>query len=130
MTLSNMGFLSPDGKCYSFDSRGNGYARGEGFGVLVVKLLSDAIRDRDNIRAVVRSSGSNQNGKTRSITQTSKADQIKLIKHTYDKAGLDYRHTRFVEAHGTGTALGDPVEASVIGEVFGKYQDAEDVVYV
>jgi acyl transferase domain-containing protein len=130
MTLSNMGFLSPDGKCYSFDSRGNGYARGEGFGVLVVKLLADAIRDGDMIRAVVRSSGTNQNGRNRSITQTSKADQVSLIKHVYEKAGLDLNATRFVEAHGTGTALGDPTEASAIGEVFGRNLDADSSVYV
>ena len=130
MTLSNMGFLSPDGKCFSFDSRGNGYGRGEGFGVLVVKLLSDAIRDGDTIRAVVRSSGSNQNGRTRSITQTSKSDQVQLMTETYRKAGLDLATTRFVEAHGTGTALGDPVEAGAIGQVFGQYRSAEDPLYV
>lgn len=130
MTLSNMGFLSPDGKCFSFDARGNGYGRGEGFGVLVVKLLSDAIRDGDTIRAVVQSSGTNQNGRNRSITQTSKSDQISLMIETYRKAGLDLAATRFVEAHGTGTALGDPVEAGAIGQVFGQYRSAEDPLYM
>jgi len=66
--LSNMGFLSPDSRCYSFDSRANGYARGEGVGVVVMKRLSDAIRDNDVIRAVVRSTGSNSDGHTPGIT--------------------------------------------------------------
>lgn len=60
--LSNMNFLSPDGRCYSFDSRANGYARGEGLGVIIVKHLSDAIDHGDVIRAIVRSSGVNQDG--------------------------------------------------------------------
>ncbi|KAF2463891.1 reducing type I polyketide synthase [Lindgomyces ingoldianus] len=130
MSLSNMGFLSPNGRCFSFDERGNGYARGEGFGVLIIKLLSDAIQDGDSIRAVVRSSGSNQNGRNRSITQTSKVDQVQLMRDTYAKAGLDLATTRFVEAHGTGTAVGDPNEANAIGEVFGQYRTPEQPLYV
>ena len=64
MALANMGFLSPDGRCYSFDERANGYARGEGFAVIVIKPLSDAIQDGDTIRAVIRGTGSNQDGRT------------------------------------------------------------------
>ncbi|KAF2864665.1 hypothetical protein BDV95DRAFT_508906 [Massariosphaeria phaeospora] len=130
MALSAMGFLSPDGRCFSFDERGNGYARGEGFGVLVVKRLGDAVRDGDIVRAVVRSSGSNQNGRNRSITQTSKADQVQLMHDTYKKAGLDPAVTRFVEAHGTGTAVGDPNEANAIGEAFGEFRSADSPLYI
>ena len=95
-----MNFLSPDGRCYSFDERANGYARGEGFGVVVIKLLSDAIKDGDTIRAVIRSTSSNQDGRTPGITQPSRDAQESLIKSTYEKAGLDPRATRYFEAHG------------------------------
>lgn len=130
MALSSMGFLSPDGRCYSFDSRGNGYARGEGFGVLILKRLSEALENGDVIRAVIRSTGSNQNGRNRSITQTSQEEQVNLMRDTYAKAGLSLGVTRFVEAHGTGTAVGDPNEADAIGEVFGKFRSEEQPLYI
>lgn len=95
-----MGFLSPDSKCYSFDSRANGYARGEGIGVAVLKRVSDAIRDGDTIRAVIRSTQSNSDGRTPGITQPSRDAQALLIRETYSKAGLDLRRTRYFEAHG------------------------------
>lgn len=100
LSLTNMSFLSPDSRCYSFDNRANGYARGEGFGVIVLKLLSDAIRDGDTIRVVVRSTGSNQDGRIPGITQPSREAQELLIKETYEKAGLDLQTTRYFEAHG------------------------------
>lgn len=95
-----MGFLSPDSRCYSFDDRANGYARGEGCGVVVLKRVSDAIQDGDTIRAIIRSTGSNQNGHTPGITQPSKDAQASLIQETYKKAGLNFATTRFFEAHG------------------------------
>lgn len=98
--MSNMNFFSPDSKCFSFDSRANGYARGEGFGVLVLKRLSDALEHGETIRAVIRSTGSNQDGRTPGITQPSSQAQVTLIKSTYHKAGLDMSSTRFFEAHG------------------------------
>ncbi|CAI6237085.1 unnamed protein product [Periconia digitata] len=115
--LSNMGFLSPDGVCHSFDERANGYARGEGVGVLIIKPVVAALRDGDTIRAVIRASGSNQNGST-NLAQPSKTAQVKLIEDTYSRAGLNMSLTGFVEAHGTGTAAGDPIEANAIGEAF------------
>lgn len=99
-SLNNMGFLSPDGRCYSFDDRANGYARGEGCGIVVLKRVSDAIQDGDTIRAIIRSTGSNQNGHTPGITQPSRNAQASLIRDTYKKAGLDFATTRFFEAHG------------------------------
>ena len=116
--LSNMNMLSPDDRCFSFDDRGNGYARGEGIAVLIVKRLSDALRDGNTIRAVIRSTGSNQDGYTPGITQPNQLSQELLIKECYDKAGLDMQRTGFVEAHGTGTAIGDPIEANALGSVF------------
>lgn len=96
----NMNFLSPHGRCHSFDDRADGYSRGEGFGVVILKRLGDAIRDGDTIRAVVRSNGSNQDGHTPGVTQPSREMQAALIRETYTKAGLDIASTRFFEAHG------------------------------
>ena len=95
-----MNSLSPDSKCYSFDDRANGYARGEGLGVVVIKKLSDAILDNDVIRAVIRSTNSNSDGHTPGITQPSREAQEMLIREAYSKAGLDLKQTRFFEAHG------------------------------
>lgn len=100
LTMSNMNFFSPDGRCYSFDDRANGYSRGEGVGILVLKRLSESIADNDTIRAVIRSTGSNQDGRTPGITQPSTEAQARLIKQTYEKAGLEMEPTRFFEAHG------------------------------
>lgn len=100
-----MNFFSKDSRSFSFDHRANGYGRGEGFGVIVIKRLTDALRDGDTIRAVVRSTGSNQDGRTPGITQPNTGAQELLIRETYEKAGLDLQATRYVEAHGTGTAV-------------------------
>ncbi|XDG08296.1 hypothetical protein ABKA04_007911 [Annulohypoxylon sp. FPYF3050] len=128
--LSNMDFLSKDSRCYAFDHRANGYARGEGIGVIILKKLSLALRDGNTIRAVIRSTGSNEDGRTPSITFPSRSAQEELIRDTYRKAGLSLAYTRFFEAHGTGTAAGDPVEANAIGSVFRQYRTAESPVYI
>ncbi|KAF2093095.1 fatty acid synthase S-acetyltransferase [Rhizodiscina lignyota] len=128
--LSSLGFLSPDGKCHSFDHRANGYSRGEGFGTLVLKRLSDAIQDGDTIRAVIRNTGSNQDGRSPGITQPTKKAQADLIHEVYKNAGLDFNETRFFEAHGTGTPVGDPIEAAAIGDVFAKHRTPDDPLYV
>ena len=99
-TLNNMSFLSPDGRCFSFDERANGYSRGEGVAVVVVKRLTDAIKDNNTIRAIIRSTGSNQDGHTAGVTQPDQDSQALLIRETYEKAGLDLSSTRFFEAHG------------------------------
>ncbi|PYH35606.1 uncharacterized protein BO87DRAFT_433312 [Aspergillus neoniger CBS 115656] len=113
--LSALGFLSPDGQCHSFDSRANGYGRGEGIGVIVLKPLMDAVRDNDVIRAVIRGTGMNQDGKTPGITVPSSEAQRSLIRSTYKAAGLGFSETVYFEAHGTGTPVGDPLELSAIG---------------
>lgn len=128
--MSNINFLSPDSRCHSFDHRANGYARGEGIGVVILKRLSDAIRDGNTIRAVIRATGSNEDGKTPGITQPSRQAQERLIRETYQKAGLSMAHTRFFEAHGTGTPIGDPREAQAIGSAFQKYRSVQDPIYV
>ncbi|KAM0165973.1 hypothetical protein ACHAQE_002074 [Botrytis cinerea] len=130
LALSMMNFFSKDSRSYSFDHRANGYGRGEGVGVIVLKRLSDALRDGDTIRAVVRSTASNQDGYTPGITLPSRASQEKLIHDAYLRAGLDFNTTRYVEAHGTGTPAGDPIEASAIGRTFRKYRSTDCPIYI
>ncbi|KAF2964726.1 hypothetical protein GQX73_g8837 [Xylaria multiplex] len=130
LALANMGFLSPDSRCYSFDHRANGFARGEGIVALVVKPLSRAIQGGDRIRALIRATGVNQDGHTPTLTQPSPRSQAALIRDVYRKAGLDPSETRYVEAHGTGTQTGDPLEIEGIGSVFSEYRSAEDPLYV
>ncbi|KAI9642743.1 hypothetical protein NHQ30_008474 [Ciborinia camelliae] len=109
----------PDGISHSFDARANGYARGEAIAGIVLKPLSTALRDGDTIRAVVRGSGVNQDGKTPGITMPSGEAQASLIRETYAAAGLLLDSTMYFESHGTGTALGDPIELGAIGKSFG-----------
>lgn len=130
MALSKLGFLSHNSRCYSFDHRADGYARGEGFGVLILKRVEDAIRDGDTIRAVIRSTSSNQDGHTPGITMPSKDAQARLIRNTYQKAGLDMQMTGYFEAHGTGTPVGDPIEASAIGSAFRFKRPGKGPLYV
>lgn len=111
--------LSPEGISHTFDDRANGYGRGEGIGSLIVKRLSDAIRDGDTIRAVIRGSGTNADGKTPSITQPSSTAQAELITQTYEDAGLDQADTSYFECHGTGTPVGDPLELDAIATTLG-----------
>lgn len=130
--LSNLNFLSPDGICYAFDQRANGYARGEGVACLVIKPLSAALRDHDPIRAVIRATGVNSDGRTPGISQPSCDAQIDLMRRTYARFGLDPGQTRYFEAHGTGTQVGDPIEAEAIATVFdsGRRRSDEQPLYV
>ncbi|KAK3079799.1 hypothetical protein LTS18_003883, partial [Coniosporium uncinatum] len=116
--MSNVGFMSPDSKCFSFDHRANGYSRGEGVGAIIIKPLEAAVRDGDTIRAVVRATGTNQDGRTPGMTVPSKEAQERLVRDVYRKAGLDLQQTAYVEAHGTGTAAGDPIEAGAIAQAW------------
>ncbi|CRG89167.1 putative polyketide synthase 17 [Talaromyces islandicus] len=116
--MSNVHFFSPDSRCWTFDERANGYSRGEGIATLILKPLADALQDNDTIRAVIRGTGCNQDGKTSGIMLPSSDAQASLIRDTYRQAGLDFSQTGFFEAHGTGTPAGDPLETSAIGSVF------------
>ncbi|KAF5707998.1 polyketide synthase [Fusarium mundagurra] len=128
--LANQGFLSPDGVCYSFDERANGYARGEGVIAVVLKPVQAAIENGDMIRAVIRSIGSNQDGHTPILTQPSSQSQEELIRHVYKQAGLSMSGTRYVEAHGTGTPVGDPIEVKAIGRCFQEHRSPSEPLYV
>ena len=128
--LSNLGFLSPDSRCHSFDHRANGYARGEGVGTIILKRLQDALRDDDTIRAVIRATGANQDGRTPGITHPSRDAQETMIRDTYLAGGLDLKTTRLFEAHGTGTPVGDPIEAGAISAVFKDQRNQDEPLFV
>ena len=122
--------LSPDGRCYTYDERANGFGRGEGASCLVLKPFEDAIKDGDTIRAVIRNSGANQDGRTLGITLPSGDAQTKLMERTYKAAGLDPSETSYVEAHGTGTSAGDPIEAASLSKVFGQGRSVDQPLKV
>nr|AAR92214.1 polyketide synthase [[Gibberella] fujikuroi var. moniliformis] len=146
MPMTALNFLSPDGKCFTFDSRANGYGRGEGIGVVVMKRLSDAIRDNDTIRAVIRATKVNQDGHTTGravnlcviaailivigITLPSKEAQVANIKSVYESAGLDFSQTGYVECHGTGTKAGDWRELKAISESLCTVRDIDNPMVV
>lgn len=130
MYLSNQRFLSPDGKCKSFDESANGYGRGEGFAAVILKRVDDAISNGDPLRAIIRGSGSNQDGHTKGFTIPSAESQAALIKDTYRRAGLDYGDTRYVEAHGTGTQAGDTKETEALSNTISKERSKESKLLV
>ncbi|MCP4343898.1 MAG: type I polyketide synthase [Desulfobacterales bacterium] len=111
------GFLSPDGRCKAFDSRANGYVRGEGVGVVVLKPLAKALADNDPVEAVILGSAINQDGHTTGITVPDQDAQESVIMKACNKAGVSPGQIQYVEAHGTGTPAGDPVEAKALGRV-------------
>lgn len=127
---SNIRLLSSEGRSFAFDDRADGYGPGEGTAVLLLKPLHDAIRDGDTVRAVIRNTGINQDGRTQGMTMPSEEAQTNLARVTYKRAGLDPVETTYVEAHGTGTAVGDPIEARVIQSVFGENRSIERPLYL
>ncbi|HEU5133666.1 MAG TPA: SDR family NAD(P)-dependent oxidoreductase [Steroidobacteraceae bacterium] len=112
------GMLSTDGRCFTFDDRANGFAIGEGVGVLVLKRLADAERDQDHILGVLEGWGVNQDGKTNGITAPNEDSQARLLQSVYEKFGLDPGGIQLIEAHGTGTRLGDPIEIAGLKAAF------------
>ncbi|KAI1374887.1 ketoacyl-synt-domain-containing protein [Hypoxylon crocopeplum] len=130
LPMTALNFLSPDGKCYTFDARANGYGRGEGIGIVVLKRLQDAIRDNDNIRAVIRGSRVNQDGRTPGITLPSARAQLRNIKSLYEKAGIPVQSTAYVECHGTGTQAGDWRELRAVSSAFCEQRTSDNPIYV
>ena len=120
IAMTEQGVLSSSGCCKTFDADADGYARGEAINAIYVKKLSDAIRDGDPIRAVIRGSATNADGKTPGITYPSSQSHETLMRHAYRAAGIrDHSGTAFVECHGTGTVIGDPLETGAVANVFG-----------
>ena len=124
ITFSNAHMLAPDGKCKTFDAAADGYVRGEGCGVIVIKRLEDALRDGDRIRAVIRGSAINQDGASGGLTVPNGVAQQRVITDALKRAGVAPGDVGYLEAHGTGTSLGDPIEAQAAGAVYGVGREA------
>ena len=119
----NAGMLAPDGRCKTFDAAANGYVRGEGCGILVLKRLSDAEADGDRIWGVVRGTALNQDGASQGLTVPNGEAQERCIADALAWAGAEPADVDYVEAHGTGTPVGDPIEAEATGSAYGIGRD-------
>lgn len=118
MALDKMGALSATSRCHSFDSKADGYARGEGFAALYLKKAHLAAAEGTPIRAIVRGSSINANGRSAGISRPSATGQELAIREAYKNANLSFGDTAYFECHGTGTKVGDPIEVEAVGSVF------------
>ncbi len=128
--LSKVQALSPDGRCKTFDAAADGYGRGEGCGMIVLKRLSDALADGDNIVALIRGSAVNHDGRSSGLTVPNSAAQQELINDALRDAQVELGQVDYVEAHGTGTSLGDPIELRSLAAVLGQNRDKEGPLLV
>ncbi|MEV6669058.1 SDR family NAD(P)-dependent oxidoreductase [Streptomyces sp. NPDC051162] len=124
ISFSKSGMLSVGGRCSTFSDRADGYVRGEGVGMLVLKKLSAAERDGDHIHGLIRSTAENHGGRSNSLTSPNPKAQAALIQRAYSKAGIDPRTVGYIEAHGTGTKLGDPIEINGLKAAFRELYEA------
>ncbi|WP_445081955.1 SDR family NAD(P)-dependent oxidoreductase [Streptomyces ipomoeae] len=124
------GGLSPDGRCFTFDARANGYVRGEGAGMVVLKPLSRALADGDRVHGVILGSAVNNDGATPGLTVPSAAAQEKVLRLAHRRAGITPDAVQYVELHGTGTPVGDPVEAAALGAAVGALRAPGDPLRV
>jgi myxalamid-type polyketide synthase MxaB len=118
--FKSWGMMSSDGHCKTFDSQADGFVRGEGCGIVVLKRLSDAIANGDNILALIRGTAVNQDGKSSGLTVPNGLSQEAVVRAALKNAGVKPSHISYVEAHGTGTSLGDPIEVEALGNVLGE----------
>ena len=125
ITFSQARMMAADGRCKTFDARADGYVRGEGCGIVVLKRLSEALRDNDSIMAVIRGSAVNQDGLTNGLTAPNGPSQQAVIRQALEDAEIQPAEISFVETHGTGTSLGDPIEVRSLATVLmqGRRQD-------
>ena len=118
IAFSRAHMLAPDGACKTFDERANGYVRSEGCAVVVLRRLKDAIQDGDHVRAIIRGSAINHDGRSGGLTAPSSHAQAALLAQAYKRAGVSIDQVGMIEAHGTGTSLGDPIEMEGLAEAF------------
>lgn len=118
VAMTKFGGMNPDGQCRAFDADANGYVRGEGCGVIVLRRLSDALAAGDRVYAVIRGSAVNNDGASNGLTAPNPRAQEAVLRAAWQAAGIAPKDVSYVEAHGTGTPLGDPVEAQALGSVF------------
>lgn len=119
IALSKARMMAPDGRCKAFDASADGFVRGEGCAILVLKRLSDAQSDGDRIVALIRGSAANQDGRSNGLTAPNGPSQVDVLRDALADAGVQPHEVGYVEAHGTGTSLGDPIEVQALGRVFG-----------
>lgn len=119
IAFTKAGVLAPDGRCKTFDADANGYVRGEGGGIIVLKRLSQALADGDHIHAVIQGSTMSQDGRTNGLMAPSQESQEAMLRQAYRDTGVAPETVQYVEAHGTGTLLGDAMEAAALGSVLG-----------
>lgn len=127
---SKGGFLAADGRCKTFSANADGYGRGEGAGMVVLKPLAAAQADGDPVYAAILGTAVTQDGRTQGITVPSGEAQVATMRAAYAQAGVDPSQVHYVEAHGTGTPVGDPIEVDAIGHVMGEHRTAADAVVV
>src|SRR5262249_39581893 len=125
VAMSKFGAMAPDGRSKAFDARANGYVRGEGGGVVILKPLSAALAANDPIYCVVRGSAVNNDGFSNGLTAPNPEAQEEMLRDAYARAGIARDRVHYVEAHGTGTLLGDPIEAGALGAVLGAGRPAD-----
>jgi acyl transferase domain-containing protein/acyl-CoA synthetase (AMP-forming)/AMP-acid ligase II/acyl carrier protein/ubiquinone/menaquinone biosynthesis C-methylase UbiE len=130
ITFSQARMLSTGGRCKTFDASADGYVRSEGCGVVVLKRLSDALSDGNNILAVVRGSAVNQDGRSNGLTAPNGPSQQRVIRQALENAGVAPSQIGYVEAHGTGTPLGDPIEVNALQEVLLQERDATEPCWI
>jgi len=118
ISFSKAGMLSAEGRCKTFSDKADGYVRGEGIGMLLLKKLSEAERDGDHIYGVIRGGSQNHGGRASSLTAPNRVAQSSLLQNAYTRAGIDPRTVTYIEAHGTGTPLGDPIEIEGLKAAF------------
>ena len=123
--FSRASMLSRRGRCAPFDARADGYVRAEGGGVVVLKPLVAALEDGDDIRAVIRATGMNSDGRTNGFSLPNQQAQASLLRRVHGAAGIDPNDLCYFEAHGTGTPAGDPIEARAIGEALGRHRSRQ-----
>ena len=119
IAFTKAGVLAPDGRCKTFDALANGYVRGEGGGVIVLKALSSALADGDHVHAVILGSAIQQDGRTNGLMAPSSEGQETMLRAAYKSAGISPADVQYIETHGTGTLLGDSMEAKALGAVIG-----------
>ena len=124
--FSKATMLSPTGQCFAFDDRANGYVRGEGGGMFVIKPLSEAQKDGDRIYCTIRAAVINQDGNTSSMTVPGVETQAEMLRIAYGQAGIEPKRVRYMEAHGTGTPVGDPIETRALGQILAQGRDEGD----
>ena len=122
--------LSREGRCKTFDDTADGYVRGEGCGIVVLKRLSDAMADSDNILAVIRGTALNQDGRSGGMTAPNGKAQEEVIRKALDDAGVEPGEAGYIETHGTGTILGDPIEVQALGSIYGEFYSKDAPLYI